>query len=116
MKYLDLAIDQRVFIDDPLDEALQELDILFNTENCELLGDPSFGSNFEQFLWYLNPSPNALKSYILDRIQTSAYLSKFEYEVEVQVVQGEFRNIYYVVMSIEDPDTHKKKYREYEFR
>lgn len=116
MRYLDLAIDQRVFIDDPLDEALQELDILFNTENCELLGETSFGSNFEQFLWYLNPSPNALKSYILERIQMSAYLSQFEFDIEVQVLNGEFRNIYYVVMSITDPDTNMQKYREYEFR
>ena len=35
---IDLALDGRVMIHSELDEAIQELDLLFNTENTELLG------------------------------------------------------------------------------
>ena len=35
---LDLAIDNRVFIYDIIDAAIQEIDLLFNTTNTELIG------------------------------------------------------------------------------
>ena len=50
---IDLAIDSRIFLTEEIDLAVQELDVLFNTENTQLLGMPDFGSNFEQFLWQL---------------------------------------------------------------
>ena len=43
---LDLAIDGNVFIDNIVDAALQEIDLIFNTTNTELIGNPSFGTNF----------------------------------------------------------------------
>ena len=39
---IDLAIDSRVFITTKLDEAVQELDMIFNTTNCELIGYSTF--------------------------------------------------------------------------
>ena len=39
---IDLALTGDIIIDNELDEALQELDILFNTENTELIGYPEF--------------------------------------------------------------------------
>ena len=48
---IDLALDGRVMIRNIMDEAVQELDILFNTDTTELLGYPTYGTNFEQFLW-----------------------------------------------------------------
>ena len=86
---IDLAIDGRVFIDNVLDEALQELDILFNTTNTELIGYPRYGTNFEQFLWQLTPSPNELRNYILERISDTFYLSQLNTEVNVEVLNGE---------------------------
>ena len=45
---IDLAIDSKVFITNEFDAAMQELDIILNTTNTELIGYPSFGTNFEQ--------------------------------------------------------------------
>ena len=47
---LDLALDGRIFLDNELDCALQEIDMLLNTENTELIGYPSYGTEFESFL------------------------------------------------------------------
>jgi len=111
---IDLAIDGRIFINNVLDEALQELDILFNTTNTELIGYPQYGTNFEQFLWQLTPSPNELRNYINERISDTFYLSQLETNIEVEVLKGEIRNIYYVRIGV----TYKEetKYREYQFR
>lgn len=96
---IDLAIDDEVFVNSKINAALQELDILFNTENAELIGYPKYGTNFEQFLWQLNPSPNALKSYIEEVINDNTLFCKeFEIIVNVNIVEGEYRNIYNVII------------------
>ena len=50
MILLDLSLKNNLYIVDIFDAALQELEILFDTNNCELLGDSSFGTNFDQYL------------------------------------------------------------------
>lgn len=110
----DIAIDDKVIINGYFDEVLQEIDLLFNTEKCELLGDTSYGSNFEYFLWHLNPSLDRVKSYIYDLLNTITFISEFDPHVDVQILDGEYREIYYIVISL----TYGKstKYRKYEFR
>jgi len=111
---LDLAIDSRVFIYNEIDEGLQELDLLFNTENTELLGYPQYGTNFEQFLWQMYPSPEAVEKYIYDKIQDTYFLRKLTVNVDVKVLSGEYRSIYHVIISVSDGiDTGS---REYQFR
>lgn len=111
---IDLAIDGRIFINNILDEALQELDILFNTVNTELIGYPTYGTNFEQFLWQLTPSPNELRKYINDKFAETFYLSQLKHDIDIQILDGEYRNIYYVKINVYY-DT-EVKYREYQFR
>lgn len=96
---IDLALDESVFINSDLSAALQELDILFNTENTELIGYPMYGVNFEQFLWQLNPSPKSLKSYIEENINKYTFFCKnFNILIDVKVMEGEYRNIYNVII------------------
>ena len=64
---IDLAIDDRVIINDKLDAALQELDLLFNTENTELIGMTNFGVSLDQFLWTLTPTTESFREYINDK-------------------------------------------------
>lgn len=112
---IDLAIDNRVIIQDDLDEAIQELDLLLNTENTELLGDTQFGVSLDQFLWTLTPTTTALEQYLKDKLATLYYLNRFEYKLEVEFLEGEYRSIYHVKIYIYiDHDRTIKK--EYEFR
>ena len=64
MILLDLSLKNNLYIVDIFDAALQELEILFDTNNCELLGDSSFGTNFDQYLWSMTPTTTDLKDYI----------------------------------------------------
>lgn len=80
----DLALGNEVFISDSLvDAALQEIDILFNTEHAEVLGYTDYGTNFEQFLWSLTPDVNRVKSYITGKLADTVYVSQFNYTVDV---------------------------------
>lgn len=111
---IDLAIDGRIFINNILDEALQELDILFNTTNTELIGYPTYGTNFEQFLWQLTPSPNELRKYINTKFSETFYLSQLKNDIDIQILDGEYRNIYYIKINVYY--NNEVKYREYQFR
>lgn len=84
MVYYDLALDDSVLVTDYTIAALQEIDMVFNTEHTEVLGDPSFGCNFEQFLWNLNPDTSGLKQYVESKLKDCYYLSKFNYTVDVK--------------------------------
>ena len=112
---IDLAIDNRVIIQDELDEAIQELDLLLNTENTELIGDTNFGVSLDQFLWTLTPTTKAFEQYIKEKLSTLYYLNKFEYSVNVDFLEGEYRSIYHLKIYI-FLDENRKIKKEYEFR
>lgn len=98
----DLAIDNRMFLEDIVDAGVQELDMLFNTENTELLGYPEYGTNFEQYLWEITPSPQSLKSYIENKISSDTLMMKdLDYDIQVSVITGTARQIYLVQVTID---------------
>ena len=82
----DLSLDNTVFVTDTLQAAMQELDILFNTEPTELIGNTSFGTFFEQFLWDLQPRESELKDYITRKITENTYwVNQYDWEVTITV-------------------------------
>lgn len=112
---IDLALDGKIFIDNTVDAALQELDMLFNTEKTELINNVQYGTNFEQFLWVLNPSEEQLKKYISEQITNTYFLSSMDYDINVEILKGDFRLIYFVQISVTDAFG-RNGIREYEFR
>lgn len=112
---IDLAIDGRCFLYNEFDEAIQELDLLFNTENTELIGYPSFGSNFEQFLWMMTPATNELQKYIYELISQTTYLQRYVTDVNITTVKGEYRLIYKVQIYLKK-DKDSTVLKEYELR
>lgn len=112
---IDLSLDYKIFINNELDAAVQELDLLFNTENTELINYPNFGTNFEQFLWQMSPSPISLKNYVMDKIRETYFLSKYSSDVEVSVQKGEYRMIYNISVNIIDESGNKIE-RKYQFK
>lgn len=99
----DLSLDNRITLNSVLDCAIQELDMLFNTTNTEILGDIEYGTNFEQFLWQLMPSPESLKSYIQEKIGTTYFASQLNIDVNVTTEAGVARDIYYVEINLPVP-------------
>ena len=104
---LDLALDDRIFLDDPIDCALQELDLLFNTTNTELIGYIDYGTNFEQFLWKLTPTIEEVKTYIKTKLYDTYFLKNYIVEINVEILNGNVRDIYYITIKIKDPNDKK---------
>ena len=89
MILLDLSLKNNLYIVDIFDAALQELEILFDTNNCELLGDSSFGTNFDQYLWAMTPTTTDLKDYISAKLNETTYISKLQRNVTVEFIKDE---------------------------
>ena len=114
---IDLALDNSTFITNPFDAAIQELDLLLTTPNTEMLGNPDYGVNMEQFLWELTPSPEAVESYLTEKIiQNTYWCNRLNVKVDVSTVQGTVRNIYVVKITLNVPGTQQTKSKTYQFR
>ena len=74
---LDLALDDRIFLNDPIDCAVQELDLILNTNCTELIGYTEYGTNFEQFLWEMAPSTEEVKNYIRIKLWNTYFLKNY---------------------------------------
>lgn len=112
---IDLALSSNVFIDSAFDAALQELDIILNTRYTELIGYPKFGTDFEQFLWHLNPEVNTIKEYISEKIEDTLFLKEFKTDVNVELLKGEYRMIYDIIINVYDSKNNVAT-RKYQFR
>ena len=114
---LDLALDGRVFLDNEVDCALQEIDMLLNTENTQLIGYPQYGTEFESFLWTLTPTTSEIEKYIREKIDTlTYYASKMEYYVNATFLQGDYRSIYLIKIALVDKASGETKIREYQYQ
>ena len=111
---IDLALDNSVYVNNYVDEALQELDLLFNTECTELIGDTSFGVSLDQFLWTLTPMTDSLRDYIGSKLNELTYLNNFRYEFDVKYYEGDFKSIYHITIDLYVND-HEKIKKEYTF-
>ena len=113
---LDLALDNRVFLNTELDCALQEIDMILNTENTELLGYPQYGVSIDSFLWTLTPQETEMEKYLRDKITSqSLFIKNFRLFIKCNFLKGEYRSIYHVKITLLD-DLGNKGVREYQFQ
>ena len=112
---IDLSISNNIYNDNELDEALQELDILFNTENTELIGDINIGINMQQYLWTLTPSVESLKEYLNSKLMDLTYLKNFQYNLDVKHYNDDIGSMYHIIIDIYINENQKIK-KEYKFK
>lgn len=116
---IDLGLIKPVVIND-LEEAIQEIDILFNTTPTELLGDTNYGVNFYRYLWQLTPSPESLKKYIIEKLTNSAYYYNiFLYYINVTTINLDVNDLAYrveITIKTDDSDNAKSIRKVYMIR
>ena len=64
----------------------------------------------------LTPSPNALEEYIRSKLVDTYFCSKLDVNVHVEIVNGTHRLIYYVKITVKDPDSGNTGTRNYELK
>lgn len=90
---IDFSLDKQTVVkNSDISLVLQQIDILFDTTPKEVLGQESFGSQYDRFLYKLNISNEGIKNQVLSDIN-SLQLFGFHPEVEVLMLQGTERDI-----------------------
>lgn len=93
---LDLSLSNKIFETDILSAAMQEIEILFETINCELIGHPDFGTTFDQYLWALTPLTSSLKEYISSKINQTVFASSLRNHIDVEFINDSVDSMYHV--------------------
>lgn len=90
--------------------VLQQIDLLFNTDIYDVLGDTGYGSNYDKYLYTLGLSNEALESKIRNDIN-KLELFGFSVTVDVTIVEGTERDIALIDIVISgDTGTTNKTY------
>lgn len=90
-----------IIIKDNLSYVIQQIELLFDTDVYDVLGDTSYGSNYDKYLYTLGMSNYALESKILSDIK-KLDLKEYKVSVSVNIVEGTIRDIAFIDINISD--------------
>ncbi len=86
---VDLSLDTSTVVKTTdLENVMQQIEMLFDTSPFEVIGEPTYGSDFEKFLWNLTASNYDIENYIRSRIQNEVELLGFQVDVVVGLMEG----------------------------
>jgi hypothetical protein len=86
--------------------VLQQIDLLFDTDINDVLGDSSFGTNYDKYLYTLGVSNISLETKIISDLN-KLDLCGFKPEVTVKIIEGTQRDIAFIDITL------KGNYKEY---
>lgn len=89
---------------------IQQIDMLFDTKKHTVLGSPNYGTNYEEFLFNLNLSNDAIAYQIQCDL---GLLELFDYQpsVSVSILEGTLNDIILVNISLtKNDDCYEKTY------
>jgi hypothetical protein len=113
---IDISLGNDIFITNKVDAAVQELDMLFNTENTELIGYSDYGTNWWQYLWSLTPLDSDLERYVIHKIMDTMFVSQFNPKVTVKSEKGVENAIYYIKIELYTNDGETISVQQYELK
>ena len=110
---VDLSLDTiNVSKTTDLENVIQQIEMLFDTSPFEVIGEPTYGSDFERFLWDLNASNYDIEQYIDSRIRSAVDLLGFNVETTVSLLNGTENDIILADITISrDGREYTKRYR-----
>lgn len=75
---------------DELEIFAQCIEMILTTRKGDVLGDPDFGANLEDYVWSSSASSNSVQKEILSQINKycSTLARKIPYDIEVSFIQG----------------------------
>ena len=98
-------------INSDLDIILQQIDLLFDTNRGEVLGDEAFGTQYDKYLYKLNISNEGLRSEVLSDLN-KIELFGFIPNVEVFMLQGTEQDIAIINIQLSrDREIYEKTYK-----
>lgn len=109
---IDLSLDkENGFLNNDIALIKQQIDILFDTNKGEVLGDDGFGTQYDKYLYNLKISNEGLKSEVLSDLN-SLELFGYTPTVEVYLLQGTEQDIALINIRLsKDGTTYEKTYK-----
>lgn len=83
------------------DYVVQQIDLLFNTDTESVLGDLTYGTNYDRYIYGVGVSNSALESKILGDLRRLD-LMYFDPSVTVTFMEGTVRDIALIDISLTD--------------
>ena len=91
---------------------IQQIDILLDTDKGEVLGEPSYGSDYDKFLHELNVGNEYIQDYIYNHITENVDLFGWELTIEIQFMMGTANDIILVGIEISNnQESYTKVYK-----
>ena len=111
---IDLSISNKltdnIVINNDLIYVLQQIDLLFDTDIDDVLGDSSFGTNYDKYLYTLGVSNVSLETKILNDLN-KLDLRNFAPSVSVKIVEGTQKDIAFIDITLTgDYEEYNKTY------
>lgn len=93
------------------DILLQEIDLLFDTTPGEVLGQGSFGTRYDRFLYNLSITNEGVRQQVLSDL-SKIDLRGYEPEVDVLLMEGTEHDIAFIRISLtREGETFNRTYR-----
>ncbi len=89
-------------VEDELERFLQCVEVVLTTRRGDVLGEPTFGANLEDYLWSTRSSSVQVAQAI--RSQLEAFCNEFtsvNYDVEVSFIQGDVADTMIVEITVD---------------
>lgn len=94
-----------------IDLILQQIDMLFDTQPGDVLGDMDYGTQYDRYLYNLKVTNDALKSKIENDL-LSIDLLDYKYNVDVYFLNGTEREIAIIDINLyKDNDKYNRTYK-----
>ena len=98
-------------VNNDIDLILQQIDVLFDTNRGEVLGDEYFGTQYDKYLYKLHISNEGLQSEVLSDLY-KIELFGFVPNVEVYLLQGTEQDIAIINIQLSrDSEVYEKTYK-----
>lgn len=110
---IDFSIDNyNITAQDEVTNIMQQIDILFNTSPYEVIGEASFGTDFEKYIHELKVPNRDIEVAMTSAIRNNVYLFGYNLDVHVYIAQGTVNDIIFADIVIYDDNTeYSKQYR-----
>ena len=103
-------LTDKLVINNNLIYVLQQIDLLFDTDIDDVLGDSEFGTNYDKYLYTLGVSNASLELKIMNDLK-KIDLCGFIPSVSVKIVEGTQRDIAFIDITLTgDYEEYNKTY------
>ena len=83
-----------------VDLVLQQIDMLFDTEYNDVLGDDIYGADYRKYLYNLQASNSSIRDYTYNNIASNVDLQEFSLDVDVNILLGTQNDIILITITL----------------